>query len=220
MANLQGSFDDSLIVGWRLSVVLLRRTPLVWLQRHGEFHLGSKMPTEIVPMDAAYWMPVLKTWRELGIDTNEFPEGTMASEAGQVPLNGGDFLPFLKEYRMIVEDKGGTLADLVKRYPQYRDVVYSPRKPPKGPLRKPVLAISMRDYAEIPGSTDKFHFNFEFHCEECGGYIISTPDAESEPVTCKACGAVFDTLAKLKDACRTIATNELKARKLGAYRDI
>ncbi len=220
MPDIRETSDDSLIVGWRLSVVLLRRTPLVWLQRHGEFRLGSKMPTEVVPADAACWMPVLKTWRERGMDIEEIPEGTMASEAGQVPLNGGDFLPFLEEYRMIVEDRGGTLADLVKRYPQYRDVVYPQRAVPKKPQRKPSLTISIRDYAEIPGSPDQFHFNFEFHCEECGGYIISTPDAENEPVTCKACGAVFDTLIKLKDACRTMATNELKTHKLGAFRNV
>jgi len=60
---------------------------------------------------------VLKSWRDLGIDEDEVPESTMSSQIGQVPVDGGDFLPFLLEYRMIIEDGGGTLDDLAIRYP-------------------------------------------------------------------------------------------------------
>jgi hypothetical protein len=165
---------------------------------------------------------VLKTWRSLGIDMDEVPETTMASQVGYLPVDGGDFLPFLLEYRMIVEDGGGTLLDLADRYPQYRYVLFPPPQAPrKKQVKKPIaptLSISIMDYAEIPGSPDQYHFNFEFHCGVCGGYVISTPDAESEPVRCKACGIAFDTLAKINDACRMIAIEELKARKLGAFR--
>jgi hypothetical protein len=112
--------NETLISGWRLSAVLQRRTPLKWLQRHGEFHVGAELPNETLPPAIASWSPVLKTWRDLGIDEDDVPEGTMASEIGYVPLDGGDFLPFLLEYRMIVEDGGGPLADLAARYPQWR----------------------------------------------------------------------------------------------------
>jgi hypothetical protein len=166
-------------------------------------------------------VPVLKTWRSLGIDMDEVPQ-TMASQVGYLPADGGDFLPFLLEYRMIVEDGGGTILELADRYPQYRYVLFPPpRAPRKKRVKKPVapaLSISILDYAEIPGSPDQYHFHFEFHCGDCGGYVISTPDIESEPVRCKACGVAFDTLAKINDACRTIAIEELKARKLGAFR--
>lgn len=118
-------FDD-LISGWEMSVTMQLRTPLKWLQRHREFHEGAKKPMEELPSQHAIWVPVSKSWRELGIDLNEVPETTMASEIGQIPVNGGEFLPFLIEYRMIVEDGGGTLEDLASRYPQYRDIVFPP----------------------------------------------------------------------------------------------
>ena len=209
-------FDD-VIAGWEMSVTMQLRTPLKWLRRHGEFCAGAERPEEALPMEHACWVPVSKTWRELGIDVDEIPESTMASPIGQISIDGGDFLPFLMEYRMIVEDGRGPLADLVNRYPQYRDVLFPPRhgKKPVAPL----LSISIRDYAEIPGSKDQFHFNFEFHCGDCGGYLIRTPGDEREPVHCTACGAAFDTLAKMKEACRTIAMKELKLRKLGAFRE-
>jgi hypothetical protein len=55
------------------------------------------------------------------------PEGTIASQVGQIPADGGKFLPFSLEYRMIVEDGEGLIADLADRYPQYRDLLF-PRR--------------------------------------------------------------------------------------------
>ncbi|MGP9813572.1 hypothetical protein ACTZWT_18850 [Rhodopseudomonas sp. NSM] len=58
---------------------------------------------------------------------DEVPETTMASEVGQIPVDGGDFLPFLLEYRRIIEDGGGSLTDLASRHPQYRDLLFRPQ---------------------------------------------------------------------------------------------
>jgi hypothetical protein len=116
--------NDDVLAGWELSVTMQRRTPLAWLVRHREFHEGSDRPTEIVPMQHACWVPVARSWRSLGIDADDIPETTMASEVGQIAVNGGDFLPFVIEYRMIVEDGGGTLTNLASRYPQYRDLLF------------------------------------------------------------------------------------------------
>lgn len=91
--------NHDLIKGWELSVTMLRRTPLEWLLRHGE---KSDRPSA-VPMQHAIWIMVLKSWRELGFDVDDSPPGTMASEIGQIPADGGDFLPFLIKYRTIVE---------------------------------------------------------------------------------------------------------------------
>jgi hypothetical protein len=57
---------------------------------------------------------------------------------------------------------------------------------------EPVLSISILNYAQIAGCPEQYHFNFEFHCSDCGGYLISTPDDENDPVRCTACGAAFD----------------------------
>ncbi|SDJ47299.1 hypothetical protein SAMN05216338_105069 [Bradyrhizobium sp. Rc2d] len=145
----------------------------------------------------------------------------MASEIGQIPINGGDFLPFLIEYRMIVEDGGGTLTDLASRYPQYRDLLFPHSKGLRAAMGRaaPVLSISIIDYEQVPNCPDQYHFNFEFHCSDCGGYLITTPDDESDPVHCTACGVAFDTLAEVKNACRSIALEEMKSRKLGAFRE-
>jgi hypothetical protein len=83
--------NDDILAGWLLSVAMQRRTPLAWLQRHGEFHEGSDPPAEAAPMQHACWLPVTRSWRSLDIDLDEMPETTMASEVGQIPANGGDF---------------------------------------------------------------------------------------------------------------------------------
>jgi hypothetical protein len=222
MVSLTDISNDDVLAGWELSVTMQRRTPLAWLLRHREFHEGSNRPTEIVPMQHACWVPVTRSWRSLGIDVDEMPETAMASEIGQIPVNGGNFLPFLIEYRMIVENGGGTLTDLASRYPQYRDLLFPPPKPRKEKAMRrvrPVLSISILNYVEVPGYPDQYHFNFEFHCTDCGGYLISTPDDENDPVCCTACGVAFDKLAKVKDACRSLALEEMKVRKLGAFRE-
>jgi hypothetical protein len=212
--------NDDILAGWLLSVTMQRRTPLVWLQRHGEFHEGSDPPAEVVPMPHACWVPVTRSWRSLDIDLDEMPE-TMASEVGQIPANGGDFLPFLIEYRMIVEDGGGTLTDLASRYPQYRDLLFPPPRQRRAAKRRqaPALSISILNYEPMLGYPDQYHFNFEFHCSDCGGYLISMPDDENDHVRCTACGVALDTLAKVRGACRAIVIEEMKARKLGAFRE-
>ena len=121
MAN----FDD-LTSGWEMSVTMQLRTPLKWLQRHREFHAGAERPTEALPPQHACWVPVPKTWRELGIDADEIPLSTMASQIGQIPVDGGDFLPFLMEYRMIVEGAAGSLSDLGRRHPRYAALLSEP----------------------------------------------------------------------------------------------
>lgn len=117
-----------LIKGWKLCATMQLRTPLIWLQRHGEFHEGSKRPAERLPRAHAIWIFALKSWSELGIELPEVPDSTMASQIGQIPVDGGEFLPFLLEYRMIVEDGGGTLEELADRYPKYRVLIFPKRK--------------------------------------------------------------------------------------------
>lgn len=95
--------------------------------------------------------------------------------------------------------------------------------PPKRKVRKlsppPRVSISILDYAPMPTAPGQYHFNFEFHCSDCGGYVLDIPENDDLLVRCKACGAAFDTLADIKDACRKIALAELKSKKLGAFRE-
>lgn len=124
---------DDILAGWEMSVTMQLRTPLKWLVRHREFHEGHHKPRERLPTQYACWVPVTKSWRALGIDEDDLPESTMASEIGQIPVDGGTWLPFLLEYRMIIEDGGGTLEDIASRYPQHRHLLFPTR--PKGRSR-------------------------------------------------------------------------------------
>ncbi|MGY3449778.1 hypothetical protein [Bradyrhizobium sp. USDA 4353] len=213
--------DHDLVVGWKLMATMQRRTPLAWLLRHGEFHEGGDPPTEVVPTRHASWLPIARSWRSLGIEFEELPEPTIASEVGQIPADGGDFLPFLIEYRMIVEEGGGSLLDLASRHPQYRNLLFPPSTRKGGKLQKAGLAlsISILNYEPIPGRPDEYHFNFEFHCTECGGYLIRMPDSEDQHVCCTACGVAFGTLASVKERCRSIGIDEMRLRKLGVFRE-
>ena len=118
-------FSD-LIAGWQLAVTLQMRTPLKWLQRHMEFQEGSERPTEPLPAEYATWVPVPFTWREAGIDEDDRPPSTVASQIGPVPMDGAEFLPFLIEYRMIVEGAIDALRDLGVRYPAYSELLTPP----------------------------------------------------------------------------------------------
>lgn len=62
------------------------RTSAICIERSGKVY-----PVDKVPAVPAHWncrsttIPVLKSWRELGIDIDEIPESTRASMDGQVP---------------------------------------------------------------------------------------------------------------------------------------
>ena len=78
----------------------------------------------------------------------------------------------------------------------------------------PKLTISVA-YFEHQGG-DKYHFDFEFCCNECGGYVIQILDEKSEngPVTCKACGVTFGKYRTLKSVANYIGQIELEKRGL------
>lgn len=91
------------IKGLEFAATLQLRTPLRVLRRHGEQHTDlSKDPDPIArEMWEGIWLPLTKTFRELGLDVDEFPDGTFASDAGQVKAD--EYLPFLIAVREIVE---------------------------------------------------------------------------------------------------------------------
>lgn len=122
--------NSDIIVGWELIVTMKTITPLEWLVRHREFKPGSELPQKVLPTQHGIWSPVTKTFRNLGIEIDEPPETTMASQIGYLPISGGDFLPFLIEYRKIFEsglsgqyklDAFRALGDI---FPQYRKLCF------------------------------------------------------------------------------------------------
>lgn len=95
-------------------------TPLEWLLQHGH---TAEAPTK-VPQKFGIWVPVSKSRTGLGLKKQGPRPLTMASQFGQISQDGGEFLPFLVEYRRIVEapDNGINalrIDALKERYPQY-----------------------------------------------------------------------------------------------------
>ncbi len=92
--------------GWRFGATMQLRTPWRVLSRHGEIHDGLTDPPPIACEQwEGYWTPELKSVKELGIDIPEIvvKGETMASDIGQIPGDGGDYLKFLLKVRTIVE---------------------------------------------------------------------------------------------------------------------
>ena len=105
--------SNDLIKGRMFGATMQLRTPLRVLSRHGEIHEGLNDPPAIAQdQSEGYWTTVLKSYAELGMP--DVPEvlmrgQTMASDIGQIPNDGGDYLKFLLQVRGIIEG-----ADSVK----------------------------------------------------------------------------------------------------------
>jgi hypothetical protein len=96
--------NQELIKGMVFYATLQVRTPLSVLIHHGEGFHGppSKVPRYGTEADG-YWSYDLTPWRELGIDIDEMPESESASDVG--PVKANEYLPFLIEFRKIVESQ-------------------------------------------------------------------------------------------------------------------
>lgn len=114
-----GQGNEDIIKSWRYCATLQRRTPLAILRQHGrEMPAGPGGPPTVSElMWHGIWTPVVD-WGELD---EIFAGGTMASDVGPVPTDGGDYLSFLVSLRTISEGQGSAsekesaLLDLVKQ---------------------------------------------------------------------------------------------------------
>lgn len=81
--------------------------------------------------------------------------------------------------------------------------------------RTPRLKIRLREVVHEGRHINKFRFEFDFHCLDCGGTIISAPDDPDDtgPAICKACSIVFGSMEDVKSLARHIGETSLK--KLG-----
>jgi hypothetical protein len=77
-----------------------------WLEGPGKLHWGCRSTS----------VPILKTWRDLGIDEDEIPQTTRASMDGQVPAQQS-FEAWLKKQSQARQNSvlGATVADLWRR---------------------------------------------------------------------------------------------------------
>ncbi len=97
----QGNQD--VLDGMEFIATMQLKTPLKYLEMHRKVFTNTN---DFPYYDLIYGclIPKTKTWADLGISgLKEIPEGTMASDIGQIPVNGGIYLKFLKDFRRIVE---------------------------------------------------------------------------------------------------------------------
>lgn len=97
--------NSDIISGLEFCATMQLRTPLRVLLHHGEIHKGlSSLPPQYAyDSSEGIWVPKPKSFAERGIDRPQIPLGTMASDIGQVPEDGGDYLPCLIKIRSVVE---------------------------------------------------------------------------------------------------------------------
>jgi len=109
--------NDDLIKGVQWVATLDKRTTLICANRDGQV-----FPVDSGPRPPAHWncrsttTPVLKSWRELGIDLDEAPAGTRASMDGQVS-DATTYEDWLK--RQDAETQREVLG--AKRYEKWKD---------------------------------------------------------------------------------------------------
>jgi hypothetical protein len=102
--------NQDVLEGLEFVATLSLDTPLRVLEHHGERYRGlpSSAPKHGDESEGI-WVPVVN-WAGLGI--NPPADGMMASAIGPVPSDGGTFLPFLIEFRRIVESDLPTFEKL------------------------------------------------------------------------------------------------------------
>jgi hypothetical protein len=93
------------LAGLTFVATLQLRTPLAVLEHHGEFHSGPPSAAPIYSSIAdGFWSYKTKSWSELAnrqLTVPDEPESLHASDIG--PITPNEYLPFLKEFRRIVE---------------------------------------------------------------------------------------------------------------------
>ena len=80
--------NDDLVKGWKFVATLDSKTSMTCVGLDGQvFPVGKGPQPPRHPNCRSSSVSVLKSWKELGIDLKEFPEGTRASLDGQIPAN-------------------------------------------------------------------------------------------------------------------------------------
>lgn len=107
---------DDVITGWRFVATLKVTTPLSVLERHGEEvarTCGSHTSLPVYGNQAqGIWVARAKTFRELGLDIPEFRASTHAADIG--PADADRYIPFLKDFRRILESSASADARLAR----------------------------------------------------------------------------------------------------------
>jgi len=99
--------NTDLVTGYKLSVTMNLGTPLDLLKRHNE------IANQVTDIDISHGV-----WTyQLDSKFDFLDQGaSMASAIGSIPLNGGDFLPYLISVREIIEKVSEGVPDIVDAF--------------------------------------------------------------------------------------------------------
>lgn len=88
---------DNVIYGYQFCATMQMRTPLRVLEQHRRIERcdDTKLPKLIREQWEGIWSIKTRSFREIGIDIDDFPDGQMASEIGPIDADGGDLLRFM-----------------------------------------------------------------------------------------------------------------------------
>lgn len=119
--------NQDIVDGLKFSATLNINTPLSVLRHHGDFFRGPFSEAPIYGTQAdGVWLFKMKTFRDLGIDVDELPDSSRASDIGSVTTS--DYLPFLVQFRSVVESndtpdqKLRNLLELPKQSAHFNDI--------------------------------------------------------------------------------------------------
>lgn len=108
---------NGLIDGYIFSATMQMRTPLRILLLHGQKWTGTSSPPPVEQLWHGIWIAALRGQKEFF--------GSMASEIGPIPADGGDYLQFLIDVRRVVEGVGSIetktllLDEVAQRWPSF-----------------------------------------------------------------------------------------------------
>lgn len=110
-SSINNDPGGDVLEGYKFSATMQTRTPLRVLTQHGRLEKKPlhKLPKIIRNESEGIWIPHTRSWKDMGIDMKEWTtEGSMASQIGQIPSSGGDYLRFLIFARNIKEAKASS----------------------------------------------------------------------------------------------------------------
>lgn len=121
--SLNNMIDDDMIKCFEFNATLQLRTPLNVLKHHKEkiFDKNKKLPKYAKEGWEGIWLPITKTYKELGIDMEEIPKGTCSSDLGYLSVEEQElYFNFLLKFHTIsesekeVNEKINLIKDLIK----------------------------------------------------------------------------------------------------------
>ncbi len=167
------------LAGLEFFATLQIRTPLNALNHHGELFKGplSQAPNYSSQADGI-WMQKTKTWAELGFDVEEMPQCECASDIG--PVTPEEYLPFLKDFRRIVESNKSvelkivSLRELQTHSKHYKDIF---NRLQKAYCEFPEVYFHLQ-LMELPGVGKKTAKNLFQHGYSSRGQVLSANQEE------------------------------------------